>query len=75
MSTINTGYANSYSTPTSVSSSPANFGPGQLKTNEEQADNSQSKAREASESERTAAANNNSGYTTATRGSQLNITV
>ena len=73
MSTINTGYANTYSTPTAVSSSPANFGPGQLKTNEEQGDNSQSKARESSERERTAA--NNNGFTTPTRGNNLNITV
>ncbi len=71
MSTINTGYASPYSAPTAATSTPANFGPGQLKASNEQAEVSQSQAQESRESERKA----NSGYTTATRGSQLNITV
>ncbi len=71
MSTINTGYTNVYSNPATATSTPANFGPGQVKTDNEQAEGSRSKAQEASENERKTA---NTGYTTASRGSQLNIT-
>ena len=70
MTAINTGYANYYSSPATATSTPANFGPGQIKTNTEQAEGSQSQAQEAREAER----KTNTGYTTATRGSQLNIT-
>jgi len=70
MSTINTGYINHFSSPASATSTPANFGPGQVKTDNDQAAANQSKAQETAANERKA----NTGYTTATRGSQLNIT-
>ena len=65
MSAINTGYTNYYSGPAAATSAPANFGPGQIKSDNDQA-NSQSKAQEAAESER----KSKPGYTTATRGGQ-----
>ncbi len=70
MSTINTGYTNYFSNPAAATSTPANFGPGQVKSDNDQAAAAQTKAQEAAETEKKA----NPGYTTATRGSQLNIT-
>ena len=70
MSAINTGYTNYYSSPAASTSTPANFGPGQVKTDNEQAEGNQSRTQEAREN----ATRANTGYTTATRGGQLNIT-
>ncbi|MEI8395276.1 MAG: hypothetical protein WCF85_11105 [Rhodospirillaceae bacterium] len=70
MTAINTGYTNYFSNPAAVTSTPANFGPGQLKT-DEQTDNSQKNAQKATETDSRA----NSGYTDETRGGKLNIVV
>ena len=70
MSTISTGYNNAFSSPAAVTSSPANFGPGQIKTDDEQTEGNQSRAREANENEKSA----NAGFTTPTRGNLVNIT-
>ncbi|MEI6557036.1 MAG: hypothetical protein WCO00_01415 [Rhodospirillaceae bacterium] len=70
MTAINTGYTNYYSGPSASTSTPANFGPGQLKTDSEQTDRAQTQGQELRENERKA----NTGFTTPTRGSQLNIT-
>ena len=70
MSTISTGYNNVFSSPAAVTSSPANFGPGQVKTDDEQAEGNRSRAREANENEKST----NTGFTTPTRGSLVNIT-
>jgi len=70
MATISTGYANPYSNTAAVTSTPTNFGPGQVKTDNEQTEGAQSKAQEAAENER----RKGNGFTTDTRGSNLNIT-
>lgn len=71
MATISTGYSNPYSNAGAVTSTPSNFGPGQVKTDNEQTDRSQSKVQEAAENER----RKGSGFTTDSRGGNLNITV
>ena len=72
MSTISTGYSNQYPSPSAATSTPANFGPGQLRTNTEQTEGARAKADEVSAASRKSSAN--TGYTTPTRGNNLNIT-
>ncbi len=71
MTTMNVGYASAYSAPVAATSTPANFGPGQLKSDNQEAEISQNQAKDSRDSEKRA----NPGYTTETRGSQLNITI
>lgn len=68
---ISTGYTNPYPNTAAATSAPANFGPGQVQSATNSAENGQSKVQEASENER----RKGSGYTTDTRGGNLNITV
>ena len=70
MTTINSGYTNFYSTPATATSAPGNFGPGQVKSDNEQTERNQSRVQETREGEKAASA----GFTTPTRGSQLTIT-
>ncbi len=70
MTTVNSGYTNYFSSPAAATSAPVNFGPGQLKTEDAPAERERSRVDEARGNERGV----NTGYITATRGSQLNIT-
>ncbi len=74
MDAINTGYTNYYANPTAATSTPSNFGPGQVR-NDSTNDNSQSDNTQAQLQQTSIAAQAAVGYTTATRGSQLNISV
>lgn len=63
MTAISTGYTNAYSNTAAVTSSPANFGAGQITKSDDK-----DLAEEAAEKARKSA-----GYVTETRGSRLNI--
>jgi hypothetical protein len=75
MDAISSGYANYYSNTAAVTSSPSNFGPGQVNNDNNQSDNSQAKLQDTSSLAQANVAQAATGYTTATRGSQLNISV
>jgi hypothetical protein len=71
MDAVSTGYVNYFANPIAATSTPSNFGPGQVSNNDNnQTDDAQTKLRDASSVGQAA-----TGYTTATRGSQLNISV
>ena len=74
MDAIGTGYVNYFANTAAVTSAPSNFGPGQVNDNSNndssQGDDTQGKLQAAS-----SPAQAGGGYTTATRGGQLNISV
>jgi len=71
MSSISTGYSFN-SSPAAAIGNPGNFAPAQLRTDNEQTEGSRTSARETAENENRKVS---AGFTTATRGNNLNITV
>ena len=72
MSSISTGYSNFNSNPAASIGNPASFAPAQLKTDTEPSETAKTTARETAAAESRKA---NPGFTTQTRGNNLNITV
>ena len=75
MDAISTGYANYFTNPAAATSTPSNFGPGQVIGSSGSGDGSQNDTTQTQLQQASSVVQAATGYTTATRGGQINISV